>query len=235
MVNKHLIERDLHWYFQDANTELPLYEDQYEIDDQGLVHVIGTDIQRNRVSLTGLLPVQFGEVDGDFLVDEMNLKSLKGAPIRVWGRFSCNRNQLTHLAHAPAACEDFSCSHNKLVNLTHAPQVANTITCDHNMLTDLAECPPAKEVFAAYNPFVHFKHTPDHIEQLTITYEVNLPLLGLLSVHHVEIFDPDTGEYMEPLSQILNNHTGKGAHNKAQMLKCAAELIKAGYKDNARW
>lgn len=235
MVNKDKIQRDLHWYFWDANTEQPLHEDQYEIDDEGLVHVIATDIQRNRVSLTGLLPVQFGEVDGDFLVDEMNLISLKGAPTWVYGRFNCDRNQLTHLEHAPKKCEDFSCSHNKLVSLTHAPEVGNTITCDHNMLTDLTECPAAKEVFAAYNPFVKLTHTPGHIHQLTITYEPNLPLLGLLSVHHVEIFDPDTGEYMDKLSKILNAHTGKGAHNKAQMLTCAAELIKAGYKGNARW
>lgn len=235
MVNKHEIERQLHAHFWNANTSEPLdaYDD-YEIDDQGLVHV-HIDIIGHMPSVTGKLPVQFSEVDGDFLIHKMNLTSLVGAPIKVVGAFDCSENLLTSLLHAPTKCEDLNCSRNKLTNLTHAPMVANSIDCSYNLLTDLTTCPGAQDVFAAYNPFEHFRNTPTDIERVTITYAPNLPLLGLLSVHHVEVFDPDTGEYKEDLSKILNAHVGKGVLNKAAMLKCAGELIKAGYKGNARW
>jgi hypothetical protein len=234
MVNTDKIHQDLHRYFEDANTEMPLNEDQYQIDDQGVVHV-QADVLRIRGSVNGALPVQFGRVDGDFLVHDMSLTSLVGAPHIVLGAFNCSQNFLTSLMHAPRTCEYMDCSHNKLTNLSHAPIVSNSLDCSYNLITDLATCPPAQDVFASYNPFENFRNTSTNIERVTITYKPNLPLLGLLSVHHVEIFDPDTGEYKEDLSKILNAHAGKGVSNKAHMLKCATELIKAGYKENARW
>jgi hypothetical protein len=36
----------------------------------------------------------------------------------------------------------------------------------------------------------------------------------------------------QPVSDIIHKYLGQG---KAGALKAAAELIKAGYKDNARW
>jgi hypothetical protein len=35
-----------------------------------------------------------------------------------------------------------------------------------------------------------------------------------------------------PIVEILNKYVGQG---KSGAIKCAAELIKAGFKDNARW
>lgn len=235
MVNKDQIAYEMHEHFKNAVTGDPLddYND-YTIDDQGLVHV-HTDIQTQYPSKTGKLPVQFGEVAGDFLISRMNLTSLQGCPTWVYGNFDCSDNALTSLMHAPSKCEDLNCSRNKLTSLSHAPKVANEIDCSYNLLTDLTTCPGAPVVFAAYNPFEHFRNTSGDIKLITITYAPDLPLLGLLSVHHVEIFDPDTGEYMEPLSKMLNAHVGKGVSNKAAMLKCAAELIRAGYKGNAKW
>lgn len=235
MVNKDLIRRELLAHFRNAVTQDILDDyDDYEIDDQGIVNV-HTDIQAIIPSVTGKLPVKFGEVQGDFLISKMQLTSLKGCPTWVYANFDCSENSLTSLMHAPTKCEDFICSRNKLTNLSHAPTVAKLFDCSYNLLTDLTTCPGAQEVFAAYNPFEHFRNTPGNIERVTITYKPNLPLLGLLSVHHVEIFDPDNGEYMEPLSKILNAHVGKGVINKAAMLKCAGELIRTGYKGNARW
>jgi hypothetical protein len=235
MVNKTQIEKDLRWYFEDALTELPLDDSKYKIDDQGLVHVFA-DVRRAWVSLDGKLPVKFGHVQGDFLIPKMNLTSLLGAPHTIKGKFDCSNNLLTAFEHdAPYACADLYCSHNKLTDLKHAPKSVNTITCDNNLLTNLTTCPAAIDVFAAYNPFKNFRNTPDHIQVLTITYEPDLPLLGLLSVPHVEIFDPITGEYDETLTNIINKYTHNGSTIKSHMLQCAAELIRAGYKGNARW
>jgi hypothetical protein len=235
MVNKDLIARELYEHFWNANTNMPLDRyDDYEIDDQGLVHV-HVDIQSVAPSISGRLPVQFSEVDGDFLIINMNLTSLVGAPTHVEGIFDCSHNLLMSLEHAPKTCGYFNCQGNKLTHLAHAPQGANSIDCSKNLLTDLSTCPGSQDVFAAYNPFETFKDTPTDVERVTITYAPNLPLLGLLTMHHVEIFDPDNGEYKEDLSKILNAHVGKGVSNKASMLKCAGELIKSGYKGNARW
>jgi hypothetical protein len=235
MVNKTQIEQDLHWYFEGALTDQPLDDFQYKIDEQGLVHVFA-DVRRARVSLDGKLPVKFGHVQGDFLIPEMNLISLQGAPQTVKGKFDCSNNLLTTLEHdAPYACADLYCSHNKLTDLKYAPKSVNTITCDNNLLTNLSTCPAAIDVFAAYNPFKNFRNTPDHIQELTITYEPDLPLLGLLCVPHVEIFDPIIGEYKENLTSIINKFSHKSDGMKARMLQCAAELIRAGYKGNARW
>lgn len=235
MVNKALIRRELLAHFRNGVTQDMLDDhDDYQIDDQGIVHV-HTDIQAIIPSVTGKLPVQFGEVQGDFLISSMHLHTLAGAPTRVEGLFNCSKNRLTSLQHAPTSCKYLDCSHNELTNFLHVPQVSHTITCNNNLLTTLKDCPAALDVFAAYNPFESMKHTPGHIELLTITWRPTLPLLGVLAVHHVEIFDPDTGEYLDDLSSILNGHMGNGVIHKAAMLKCAAELIRAGYKENARW
>jgi hypothetical protein len=37
---------------------------------------------------------------------------------------------------------------------------------------------------------------------------------------------------VEPVNSIMNKYLGQG---KPGAIKCAAELIKAGFKDNARW
>jgi hypothetical protein len=235
MVNVKQIKQALHDYFWDANTERPLDEDNYRIDDTGRVHVVFADVQGLRKSATGKLPVQFGQIGGDFIIEDMELRTLEGAPTRVQGRFNCSHNKLTTLQHAPVKCIQLDCSNNKLMNLAHAPQVVSSVSCDNNLLQDLHNCPEASDVFAAYNPFTTLRNIPAGIELLTITYAPDLPLLGVLSVHHVEIFDPDTGEYLDSLSKILNAHMGKGEINKATMLKCAGELIKAGYKGNAKW
>jgi hypothetical protein len=235
MVNKEEIAQELHAHFQNANTNQPLDDyDDYEIDQNGLVHV-HTDIQSVAPSISGQLPVQFSVVDGDFLIRKMKLTSLVGAPTHVEGIFDCSHNLLTSLEHAPKTCADLLCQENQLTSLSHAPMAANSIDCSQNLLTDLSTCPRTRDVFAAYNPFENFRNTPTHIEKVTITYAPNLPLLGLLVAHHVDVFEPNTGEYMKPLTTILNDHVGKGVSNKAHMLKCAIELIKAGYKGNARW
>lgn len=235
MVDKDKIELELHWYFHDMSTQQPLWSDQYEIDHQGLIHVFNTNIYSVRASETGRLPVRFGEIVGDFRVNNMGLTTLEGAPTVVSGWFSCVQNKLTSLLHCPKSCMRLMCSHNKLTSLTHASEVDDAILCDNNQLTDLSSVPPVEYLDVEYNPIQNFQNTPSHIERLDITWHEHLPLLGLLSAQRVDIFDPESGEIMERLTQIINAYTTQEGSMKSKMIKCAAELIRAGYKENARW
>ena len=47
------------------------------------------------------IPVQFGNVTGDFWCSKNNLKSLKGAPSSVGGHFECWCNKLESLDYLP--------------------------------------------------------------------------------------------------------------------------------------
>jgi len=119
------------------------------------------------------------------------------------------------------------------VSLAHCPDVSDELVCDHNLLPDLSTCPPARLVYAPYNPIRTLKNTPGHIHHLILSYDPQLPLLGLLSVHYVEIIN-ELGENLPDLNDLLNAHVGKGVFDKGRALQCAAALIKAGYKSNAR-
>ena len=234
MVDKDKIEQDLWRYFEDGETEESLDKSQYEILDDGTVNV-SAYVGRRRMVPSGQLPFRFGFVDGGCRVAEMGLRTLRGSPYSVNGDFDCSHNQLTHLQYAPKHVSgSLGCSHNQLTSLSGIPAISDELACDHNQLSDLSTCPPVNLCWATHNPFQHFRNTPGHIHEVDITYDANVPMLGLLSVHKVEVYDPQTGGLMEQLSEILTSHCGQGTLDKKMMLKCAAELIKAGYKNNAR-
>jgi hypothetical protein len=78
-------------------------------------------------------------------------------------------------------------------------------------------------------------HTP---EMASMSYLSNLPMLRLLNSKQITLYphaDRDTDEEqlkVDQVSDILNKYAGGG---KPGAIKCAGELIKAGFKDNARW
>jgi hypothetical protein len=163
---------------------------------EGSVDIVG-DI----VNITGIcdlhrkiqkLPVQFGNVSGDFNCGRNQLTTLEGAPSSVGGGFYCDRNQLPTLEGAPSSVGgDFSCNNNKLTTLKGAPKsVGGSFYC---------------------------------------SYSDNLPLLRLLLIKDVkEIYLVPINDIVE---DILNKYIGQG---RGGALACAAELTKAGFKNNAR-
>jgi hypothetical protein len=60
-----------------------------------------------------------------------------------------------------------------------------------------------------------------------LDYSPDLPLLRLLNYAQFSIQNAPT-----KLAQIMKKYRGQ---SKAGAIKCAAELIRAGYKENARW
>jgi len=67
---------------------------------------------------------------------------------------------------------------------------------------------------------------------VVISYTPDLPLLGLLSVGKIEFeHDPDhLPTQSKQVEEIVNKYTGQG---RAGQLKCAAELVRAGFKSHA--
>lgn len=132
---------------------------------------------------------------------------------RVGGAFIVNRMGLMSLEGAPRELDaGFFASDNNLENLTHAPiRVPGTFSIANNPLASL-EGWPEKGVFTC-----------------TLTYSEHLPLLRCLQTTgeiHVVNYPPPQ------INLILNKYKDQG---KVGALKAAAELVKAGFKENARW
>jgi hypothetical protein len=231
MVDDEKIQMLMFQYFEDADEERMRPED-YVIDSDGAVHV-NTHINMYKGTTNRMLPVQFAVVDGSCIFSDRGLISLKGAPLHVNGDFDCSMNALTSLAHAPKTIArmggQFRCDGNLLTSLAYAPKNAAEIVCNDNRLTNLQDAPPCGHLWAPNNPFESFKHTPDHIHEITISYEPNLPLLGLLAVGKID-FEHDSD--LTQLKKILNNYTRQG---RVGQLQCAAELVRQGYKSHAHF
>jgi hypothetical protein len=129
----------------------------------------------------------------------------------VTGHFHCHKNQLNTLLGCPTrVTESFCCAQNQLQTLEGAPDyVRGNFQCNGNPLKSL-------------------QGAPDFVGgEWYLDYDPELPLLRTLNAERV---------FMWPVPQVvidtLKKYKGEG---KPGALKCAAELIRAGFMDNARW
>jgi hypothetical protein len=177
----------------------------------GKVDVDGFVVLRSKLKQ---LPVQFEHVTDTFDCSDNKLTTLMGAPQSVRGRFVCDSNQLTSLAHAPEYVgRDFICNRNQLTNLVGAPEeVGVDFNCHSNPLTSLEGAP-------SVIPGMFW-----------VSYSATLPLLRTL-VAQAGVACINAPPEVE---QILNDPEFKGK-GRAGAIKCALALIKAGYRENARW
>lgn len=241
----------------DVNRILHIIDAYYEIDGTFQVnpHTLVVDVEGD-ISLARYVPefgVQFGRVSGNFLCYNKTLKSLKGAPTHVGGSFECNNNQISSLEHAPVHVEkEFWCQGNNLINLDHAPaHVGGNFYCSNNLLVSLKGAPkiinrdffcndnqlttldhaPEKVLLdfdCENNPLINLTGLPIMIGTCTITWHAQLPLLRCLN-SQLSVALTDAPVEVE---SIINRYVGSG---KKGALACAAELIRAGYKENAKW
>lgn len=202
------------------------------IQADGVVNVKG-NVQFNGPQ--NKLPVKFGEVTGFFMAYRMVLNTLEGAPHTVGDNFDCSDNNLTSLAHAPQKVgKNFRCSANKLTSLAHAPtHVPGSFNCAKNQLHNLLHAPESVGGdFSCYdNPLHTLEGAPAHVgSRWWLTYDEHLPLLRTLGGTEINFMNmSDTTHTVE---EILNKYMRQG---KAGALKASLELIRAGFKDNARW
>jgi len=85
------------------------------------------------------LPVQFGTVNGEVILQSLDLVSLAGSPRTVTGDFVCINNNLSTLEGGPDVVGGhYDCDHNELVTLKGAPEkVSGYFSCVGNKLTTL--------------------------------------------------------------------------------------------------
>jgi hypothetical protein len=105
---------------------------------------------------------------------------------------------------------NFYCSYNSLTSLDGAPRsVGGNFMCHNNSLTTLDGAPASVG------------------GKFYVDYNTSLPLLRLLQYKATMIYDAPS-----VAKQILHKYAGT---SKRGMLGAAAELTKAGLRDNARW
>lgn len=199
------------------------------------------------------LPVQFGRVSGDFDISGINLISLRGAPNFVGEDFYCNNNHLHSLQGAPSRVEgDFKCYGNKIESLQYGPEwVGGQFDCSDNHLMSLLDAPRhvgghficsdnkletlvgapdiiLRDFMCEGNLLNGLQGLPSQIQgTLWIVYHKHLPLLRLCTCRKFNI-----DQAPKAVQKIMNAHAGTG---RAGALKAAAELIRTGYQENARW
>lgn len=193
------------------------------VDDE--THAVNVKAHEITLRVKKRIPIKMGQVMGRFNCHKCELESLENAPHTVTDNFSCYGNFLESLVGGPHTVGShamgggvYSCSGNFLKNFQGAPQ----------------------EYFTGYFVGVNQMGTelesvdglPPEARLVDITYQKHLPMLKLINQKQVNIRAPLTGELMQDITDILNDHSGSG---KAGALKCAGKLIKAGFKDNARW
>jgi len=205
MVDVKQIESTFHKHFGHTGVITHIDPETGHIDVDGDVYL------KRKVSR---LPVNFAHVTGSFVCADSKLKTLAGAPHSVRGVFDCSNNSLTSLVGAPEYVgRDFLCAYNKLTNLVGAPdEVGVDFNC-HN------------------NPLVSLEGAPDVIPAwFHVSYSVTLPLLRTLVARQgVWLYDGP-----REIEHILADPKFKGK-GKQGAIKCAIELIKAGYRENAKW
>jgi hypothetical protein len=210
MVNKDHVNQLLKKYFKISG--------KVEIQDDGSVNVEG-NVKLIYNAPKGIIPVKFGIVSGTFNAERKGLVTLLNAP-DTCDTLKVAVNKITSLEHAPSQVESLDVGFNRLTSLKHAPDGMWRMTAFNNPLTSLEGLPDAL----------------DKDVSIEITYDAQLPLLRLINVGRVHIGTPGESymrlQSFEPVNSIINKYTGQG---KPGAIKCAVELIKAGFKDNARW
>lgn len=121
--------------------------DDYNIHNWSINPETGlVDVRANviiRYTSIKRLPINFGEITGDFVCNGNELTTLEGAPTSVSGDFKCSNNGLTSLKGAPSIIgQYFECDCNKLTSLEHGPiSVGGYYSCEKNNITTLEGMP----------------------------------------------------------------------------------------------
>ena len=214
---------------------------QHDVDADGTVNVQGDVIYKTSINR---IRVQFGTVTGNFdrsLYTRQNprLTTLTGFPRRVGGSVSMARSQIKDLSHAPNQVGgSFYAYHcNNLRSLHGAPRwVGGSFMAYNCQLTSLLGAPlVVKGQFSVENnPLENYDHMPEGCKRVILPYNRNAPILRLLvypEVHFVWGGGVTLGRH-DVVNEIMKKYAGQG---KSGAIKAAAELIRAGYKENARW
>jgi len=128
---------------------------------------------------------------------------------------------------------DFNVSYCGLNTFEGMPYyVKHTCWISHNPATTLVGLPKHCNnlVMEGLSELASFDGFPDQVDLCRFTWYPQQPLLRLLHAKRLQLGIPDNPA--RKVVDILKNYAGQGQKGA---LACAAELAKAGFKDNARW
>lgn len=150
--------------------------------------------------------------------------------LTVDGEVNAQREMSQLRVQFASVTHSFNCSGIGLTSLKGCPHiVGRKFNCEHNLLTNLMHGPQQVKSYAMRdNPLTSLEGLPAHIPEFVLfTFNEHLPLLRTLAAKEIWPY-PDQPE----LEKILTKYAQQG---RPGAIKCAAELIRAGYKENARW
>jgi len=191
---------------------------KYKVDPKtGIVNVQG-DVNLSVNSRIKELPVEFGTVTGNFICLKSQLTTLTGSPQQVHGNFWCAYSPINTLEGAPAHVGgEIDVRYCNLKNFVGAPTHVGS------------------NFWGRRNPVESLEGLPAQIPgELDFDWNPTLPILRSLIAKTVDAkaYGYHDYEHAEQVNAILNRHAGSG---KSGAIACAIELVKAGFKGNARW
>ena len=202
------------------------------VDRDGVVHCTG-DVKSRGPFPHGELPVQF-HVVRDLDISATGLRTLRGCPLIVTGNFRAATNNLQDLQGGPRIVSDeYDVSACGLRSLEGAPAQVRTLKVGGNMLTSLEGLEQTKvnNVSARNNPIQTLEHIPSQASFVGFSYRPDLPVLRAVvqsQPPEIVFYDPQPPA---PVKEIMERYQGRGWN---WVVPCARELIRAGFKGNAR-
>jgi hypothetical protein len=190
------------------------------------------------------------------MVDAFEIRQVLDQYFDIWGQPSVMPDGTVHVqgevvvgtvlpAHMPVkfgqVTGDFKMAspiQTQLTSLVGCPHtVMGSFRCVAPLIKTLEGAPQhvGKKCVIASDALTSLEHLPTYGETLLLRYTPHLPLLRLLE--HARLlwsYSPKYGGMEQGMAatHILKKYQSKG---RAGALACAAELIRAGYKWNARW
>lgn len=173
-----------------------------------------------------LLPFTLHTVSTRILIcKNFALKKLVNMPKFTPGSINCANNKLNSFENMPVGIDELFLTNNKFTSLEGLPTTITWLDCADNPLQSLKGLEHCKK-----------------LKMLRMTYSVNLPLLRILSMtdnqsvilFYSNFVDDDSAE-QQRVEDILMHHLRTYSNIKERIYKCQYELIKAGFKGNAKW
>lgn len=199
------------------------------IHPNGVVDVRG-DVDVNIPPPEDHLPIQFGEVTGGFSYNAYREKhtwrSLKGSPHTVGYDYDCSSTRVGSLEGAPRRVGgSFKATFCNLKNLVGGPTHVDHYIARANPLMSL-------EGLATTIPGeIDFDLMPN-LPVLRSLVASEIYVLSAMNKEEIRVLDDKSARDADAVADILQKYAGKG---KAGALKAAVDLIRAGYKEHARW
>lgn len=207
------------------------------------------------------LPFTVNFVDGVYGCSNLKLTNFINAPKSVSHMVNCDRNRLQSLKGCPQGATQLNCYDNLLTNFEYCPTTVTNLMAHRNQINTLEHVPPSVQYLSVdKNNLTSFKGLPsscksinatdnpisslnglekcNNLENINITLRENMSILKLAIANKRVLFqiNGDDQPGTETIQEIFNSNIKKyPSELKRRILEVQYALIKAGYKEHAKW